>query len=71
MSFDNGEHWGAINLALREQFGEHRRLENAEPDVEAHSDEDEADRKGDAPTPRQELFAGHLAERQHRQVGEE
>ena len=44
---------------------EHRRFQNAEPDVEPDTDQHEAERERNPPAPGQEMFARHLAERQH------
>src|SRR5262249_60984946 len=47
------------------------RLENSKPDVKSHEHEQQAQNERYAPAPDQELVAGHLAEREHGQVGEE
>jgi hypothetical protein len=71
MLLDDRQHRRALDLALGEQFGEHRRLQNAQPDVEADADQHEAERERNPPAPGQELLAGHLAEGEHGEVGEE
>jgi hypothetical protein len=61
----------ALDLALRYQLFEHRRLENAEPHPQADSDQDDTEQEGYAPAPLEELVAGERAEREDREVGEE
>jgi hypothetical protein len=39
--------------------------------IKPHADEDEAQEERYAPAPGKELFAGHLAEREHGEIGEE
>src|SRR5262245_10693224 len=71
VALDHFQYRRALDLALGQQFGEHRRLENAEPDIESDHDQDEAQEERYAPAPGEELLAGHLAEREHGEVGEE
>src|ERR1700746_2243173 len=71
VALDHLQYGRALDLALGQQFGEHRRLENAERDITPHADEDEAQEERYAPAPGEELLAGHLAEREHGEVGEE
>src|SRR5262249_59928333 len=71
VALDHFQYRRALDLALGQQFREHRRLENAEPDIESDHDQDEAQEERYAPAPGEELLAGHLAEREHGEVGEE
>src|SRR5205823_3405600 len=68
---DDGEHRGAVDLALRQQPGEYRGLQNAEPDVEPNADQNETKCERDTPAPGQELLGRHLTECEHREISEE
>src|SRR3984957_6288217 len=68
---DDRQHGGTIHLALGQQFGEHRRLHDAEPDVEADADQYAAERERDPPPPGETLLTGHLTEAENREIGEE
>src|SRR5262249_28981958 len=60
-----------LDLVVPHDLLEHRRLEDAKPDPQAHADEDDRDREGNAPAPGVELVTGQLAEGKHSEVGEE
>src|SRR5215510_7645797 len=71
VALDHLQYRRALDLALGQQFGEYRRFENAEPDIKPHADEDETQEERYPPAPGEELLAGHLAEREHGEVGQE
>src|SRR5258708_16253296 len=71
MALDDFEDRRALDLAFRDELGEDRRLQNAQPDIEADADQDEAQEERHAPAPGEELLARHLAEGEHREIGEE
>src|SRR5262249_2577221 len=58
VALDHFQYRRALDLALGQQFGEDRRLENAEPDIKPDPDEDEAQEERYAPAPGEELLAG-------------
>jgi hypothetical protein len=61
----------ALDLPLGDQFREDRRLQDAEPYIEADDDEQQAEEKRYTPSPGQKRIAGHPAECQYREIGEE
>src|SRR3954447_17484518 len=60
----------ALDLALGEQAGKDRRLENAEPDIEADTHEQNAEEERHPPAPGKKLLARHLTERKDCEIGE-
>jgi hypothetical protein len=68
---DHCQHRRALDLLLGDELPEDRRFENAEPDIEADRDEDEAKEERHAPAPGEELLARHLAEGEDGEIGEE
>ena len=68
---DHFEDRGFLDLVVVEEFLEHRRLEDAEPDPQADADQDDRKRERNPPAPGEELVAGPAAEGEHRQVRQE
>src|SRR5436190_12426067 len=71
MALDDFEDRRALDLAFRDELGEDRRLQDAQPDIETHADQEQAQEERYAPAPGEELLARHLAEGEHREIGEE
>src|SRR5207253_8405323 len=69
MASDDFQNRRALESALGEKLGKDGRLENSKADIEADDDKEQAQHERYAPTPGEKLLAGHLAEREHREVG--
>src|ERR1700756_4173765 len=70
MTLDDFQYGRALDSALSEKLGEDRRFENPQSDIEADDDQEQTQHERYAPTPGEKLLAGHLAEREHGEVGE-
>src|SRR6266852_6648779 len=68
---DHFQHRLAHNLLFGDELGEDRRLENAQADIEADPDQNDAEEERHAPAPGDELVARNSAERQECQVREQ
>jgi hypothetical protein len=62
---------GTRHPFLLDHLTENRRLEDAQPDLQADRHHNDAQQKRNAPTPTQELFARHSAERRDGEVRQE
>ena len=71
MALDHLDHRRALDLVLGEKFGEERRFQDVQADVEADRDQEDAEEKRHPPSPDQEFVAGQPAESQHGQVRQE
>jgi len=68
---DNLDDRRLLDLVIVKERLEHRRLENAEADPQADTDQNDRQREGNAPAPDGELIARQLAEGEHREIGQE
>src|SRR6266704_3693574 len=59
-----------LDLVIVQKRLEHGRLENAEADPQADTDQNDRQREGNAPAPGRELIAGQLAEGEYREIRE-
>src|SRR5437763_4556639 len=71
MALDDFQYRRALEPALGEKLGKHRRLENAKPDIETDADEQETQQEGHTPAPCKELLARHLAESEDGEIGQQ
>src|SRR5207302_9737567 len=68
---DNLPYGPRLDAPFGHQRLEHRRLENAEPDVQADTDQDDADQEGNPPAPGQERRTGEVLGDQGHDRGQE
>ena len=71
VTLDHLQHRRLFDLVLGGEFGEYRRLHDAETNPQADCDQRDREQERHAPAPSQELLTGHLAEGEHREIGEE
>jgi len=69
--FNHFDHRDAFDAVLAHQSRKDRGLENAEANVEADPDHNDAQPERHAPSPVEKLFARNRAESEHRQVRQE